>query len=95
MWAYLGAKNALNQRNNRSNNIGKKVTDMASQNYDLILKNGTVILPGITACTDVGVRGGKIAVIGNLSAGDAAEVIDCSGLHVLPGVIDTQVHFRI
>jgi dihydroorotase len=41
---------------------------------------------------DVGVFGGKIVAIGNV--GDAGETIDCTGLDVLPGVIDSQVHFR-
>jgi dihydroorotase len=40
------------------------------------------------------VRGGRIAAIGNLDAAAAGEVVDARGLHVLPGVIDTQVHFR-
>ncbi len=61
--------------------------------YDLIVKNGTVYLPGGPVSADIGVIGGKIAGIGAL-AGDAGEVIDCTGLHVLPGVIDSQVHFR-
>ncbi len=61
--------------------------------YDLIVKNGTVYLPGGPVSADIGVIGGKIAGIGAL-AGDAGEVIDCTGLHVLPGAIDSQVHFR-
>jgi dihydroorotase len=60
--------------------------------YDLVLKNGTVWTPGGPVEADVGVRDGKIAGIG--VSGDAAETIDCTGLTVLPGVIDTQVHFR-
>jgi dihydroorotase len=60
--------------------------------YDLVLKNGTVWTPGGPVEADVGVRGGKIAGIG--VTGDAAETIDCTGLTILPGVIDTQVHFR-
>ncbi|WP_380871361.1 dihydroorotase [Sphingomonas sp. DBB INV C78] len=60
--------------------------------HDLILKNGIVWTPGGSVETDVGVSGGKIDRIGNV--GDAGEVIDCSGLTVLPGVIDSQVHFR-
>ena len=36
----------------------------------------------------------RIAAIGDLSRASAGEVIDCRGLHMLPGVIDTQVHFR-
>src|SRR3546814_846084 len=62
------------------------------QTYDLILKNGRVFTPGGLAETSIGVRDGKIAAIG--AAGDAGEVIDCGGLVVLPGAIDTQVHFR-
>ncbi len=60
--------------------------------YDLILKNGTVWTPSGPVEADVGVRNGRIAAIG--ATGDAAEVIDCAGLTVLPGVIDSQVHFR-
>lgn len=61
--------------------------------YDLIVRNGTVYLPGGPVSADIGVIGGRIAAIGAIS-GDAGEVIDCTGLHVLPGVIDSQVHFR-
>jgi dihydroorotase len=64
-----------------------------AETYDLILKGGTVVNQDGEAVRDVGVRAGKIAEIGTI-AGDAAETIDCRGLHVLPGVIDTQVHFR-
>jgi dihydroorotase len=64
-----------------------------ARTYDLILNGGTVHLPGGPAATDIGVIGGKIAAIGS-NLGDAGEVIDCTGLDVLPGVIDSQVHFR-
>src|SRR3954469_6033276 len=60
--------------------------------YDLLLKNGIVWTPGGPAETSVGVRDGRIVAIGD--PGDAGETIDCTGLTVLPGVIDTQVHFR-
>jgi dihydroorotase len=60
--------------------------------YDLVLKNGTVWTPGGPVQADVGVRDGKIAGIG--VTGDAGETVDCTGLTILPGVIDTQVHFR-
>ena len=39
-------------------------------------------------------RDGRIAALRDLSTASAGEVIDAKGLHVLPGVIDTQVHFR-
>ncbi|EQB01379.1 dihydroorotase [Sphingobium baderi] len=64
-----------------------------AQTFDLILKNGTVHTPGGAESVDVGVRGGRIAAIGT-GLGDAGEVIDCAGLDVLPGCIDSQVHFR-
>lgn len=62
--------------------------------YELVIKNGTCILPAGIIPADVGIKDGKIAAIGNipLSAGD--KVIDANGLHVLPGLIDSQVHFR-
>ncbi len=62
--------------------------------FDLLLKNGTVVNHDGEAKRDVGVRDGRIAEIGDLGAASAGETIDCAGLHVLPGVIDTQVHFR-
>src|SRR3546814_15558625 len=54
--------------------------------------NGRVFTPGGLVDADIGVRGDKIAGIG--VSGDAGEVIDCTGLTILPGAIDTQVHFR-
>jgi dihydroorotase len=60
--------------------------------YDLILKNGTVWTVGGPIAANVGVTDGKIAGIG--VDGDAGETIDCTGLDILPGVIDSQVHFR-
>ncbi len=63
-----------------------------TQSYDLILENGTVWTPGGSAETTIGVRNGKIAGLG--VSGDAPQRIDCTGLTILPGVIDSQVHFR-
>ena len=62
--------------------------------YDLILKGGTVVSPGGMTQTDVGVIGERIAHIGDLTGVDAGEIYDAAGLHILPGVIDSQVHFR-
>ena len=60
--------------------------------YDMILENGTVWTPGGPLDTSVAIRDGRIAAIG--ATGDAGERIDCTGLTILPGVIDSQVHFR-
>ncbi len=65
-----------------------------TQTFDLILKGGAVVNQDGESVRDVGVRGDAIAAIGDLARASAGQVIDCAGLHVLPGVIDTQVHFR-
>lgn len=65
-----------------------------TETYDLILRGGIVASPGGEHRADIGVRGESIAHIGDLSTADAGEVVDCTGLTILPGVIDSQVHFR-
>ncbi|MER8492310.1 dihydroorotase [Mesorhizobium australicum] len=62
--------------------------------YDLILTGGTVVNHDGEGLRDIGVRGGRIAAIGDLRQASAGETIDCRGLHILPGVVDSQVHFR-
>jgi dihydroorotase len=62
--------------------------------YDLIIKGATVVNHDGEGVRDIGVRGGRIAALGTLGGASAGEVIEAAGLHVLPGVIDTQVHFR-
>ncbi|MHA1559983.1 MAG: dihydroorotase [Alphaproteobacteria bacterium] len=61
--------------------------------YDLVLTGGVVVNQDGIGPRDLGVRAGRIAAIGSL-AGAAGERIDCTGLHILPGVVDSQVHFR-
>jgi dihydroorotase len=62
--------------------------------FDCVLINGTVVNHDGVGLRDIGVRDGRIAEIGALSGAAAGERVDCRGLHILPGVIDTQVHFR-
>ncbi len=64
------------------------------ETYDLILKGGTVVNHDGEGMRDIGVRAGRFAAIGDLARAAAGEVVDCRGLHLLPGVMDTQVHFR-
>ncbi|HUI20553.1 MAG TPA: dihydroorotase [Methylocella sp.] len=64
------------------------------QNFDAILRGGTVADHTGVGLRDIGIRGGKIAEIGDLSRAGAGEILSAMGLHILPGVIDTQVHFR-
>lgn len=62
--------------------------------YDTIFRSGTVANHNGLAEVDIGVRDGCIVALGNLTRNAADNVVDCKGLHILPGVIDTQVHFR-
>jgi dihydroorotase len=65
-----------------------------AESFDLLLNGGTVVNHDGIAQRDLGLRGGRIAAIGDLGRAAAGETVDCRGLHLLPGVIDTQVHFR-
>ncbi|TGP57076.1 dihydroorotase [bacterium M00.F.Ca.ET.230.01.1.1] len=62
--------------------------------FDLILTGGTVVNHDGEGRRDIGVKAGRIARIGDLAQASAGETIDCTGLHILPGVVDSQVHFR-
>src|SRR3954471_2562590 len=64
------------------------------ESFDLLVRGGTVATPNGIAPADVGVIAGRIAAIGSFPDAKAATVFDAKGLHVLPGVMDTQVHFR-
>ena len=64
------------------------------RSFDVVLHGGALVNQDGVAERDIGVIDGKIAEIGQLFNFDAAEKINCRGLHILPGVIDTQVHFR-
>ena len=63
--------------------------------FDTIIKGGTIVdgtrVPRYRA--DVGIQNGKIAQIGRLHSRDAKQVIDASGLLVVPGFIDLHTHY--
>ena len=65
-----------------------------TRSFDLILKGGTVVNHDGAGQRDIGVVAGRVAALGDLSRADAGETVDCTGLHILPGVVDSQVHFR-
>ncbi|MBS1972043.1 MAG: dihydroorotase [Bdellovibrionales bacterium] len=73
---------------------------MSQTPFDLILKNATVLVPNphglglIEDKLDVAVADRKIAKIAPQINESAAKTLDLKGLHLLPGVIDSQVHFR-
>jgi dihydroorotase len=62
--------------------------------FDLIIRDGDVVTPWGVLRADLGLRDGMIAELGSLSDASAAQVLDAASLVVLPGVIDSQVHFR-
>ncbi|WOC15150.1 dihydroorotase [Pseudochrobactrum sp. MP213Fo] len=62
--------------------------------FDTIFKGATVVNHDGSAIRDIGIKNGRITAIGSLSENAAGEVINCTGLHILPGVVDSQVHFR-
>ena len=64
------------------------------ERYDLILKGGQVVMPWGVEQADLAIRAGRIAAIGDLRMAEAAQVVNCHGLHVMPGLIDPHVHLR-
>ena len=69
---------------------------VSAQSYDVVILNGKVIdgsgNPWMWA--DVGIKNGKIAVLGKLSATDGARSIDAKGLVIAPGFIDVHTHIE-
>jgi dihydroorotase len=65
-----------------------------AETYDTILRGGKIVNQDGETTGDIGIRKGTIAAIGSIPASAGGTVIDATGLHILPGVIDSQVHFR-
>ena len=61
---------------------------------DLIIKNGTCYIDGNLTKTDIGITKNKISHIGDLQSEKSKDIYDAENLIVLPGCLDTQVHFR-
>ncbi len=64
-----------------------------SDNFSLIIKNGSCYIDGKLTKTDIGLSGNKIKKIGKIEL-NSSKVYDATDKVVLPGIIDTQVHFR-
>jgi dihydropyrimidinase len=63
---------------------------------DRIVKGGTVVTPAGTFVGDVGIAGEKVTALGgDLEAGPGTDVIDATGHHVLPGILDVHVHLEL
>jgi len=65
-----------------------------TERFDLVIRGGLCATPSGLVSADIGVRANRIAEVGALAGASAAEVFDARDLHVLPGIIDTHVHFR-
>ena len=63
--------------------------------FDTIVKGGNVVTPGGTFTGDIGIIGEKIAALGATLDPEGAEVIDATGHHVIPGVLDVHVHLEL
>ena len=62
---------------------------------DLVVRNGTVVTPNATFAADIAIADGAFVAITAPGAGpDGDATFDATGLHVLPGLIDSHVHFR-
>jgi len=64
-----------------------------SDNYSLIIKGGSCYINGKLEKTDIALSGNKIKKIGKIEL-NSSKVFDATDKLVLPGIIDTQVHFR-
>ena len=64
-----------------------------SENFSLIIKNGSCYIDGKFTKTDIGLSGNKIKKIGKIEL-NSSKVFDATNKVVLPGIIDTQTHFR-
>ncbi len=64
-----------------------------SDNFSLIIKNGSCYIDGKLTKTDIGLLDNKIKKIGKIEL-NSSKVYDATDKVVLPGIIDTQVHFR-
>ncbi len=62
--------------------------------FDFILKNGKSFIDGQLKTVDIGISNGIIKNIGKIDQTSNGKILDASNLTILPGIIDTQVHFR-
>ncbi|MBE8190989.1 MAG: dihydroorotase [Alphaproteobacteria bacterium] len=65
-----------------------------TETYDIVISGGDLATHETSGAASIGVRDGRIAAIGDVDISAGAHHIDAQGLTILPGVIDTQVHFR-
>ncbi len=61
---------------------------------DLIIRGGSAVTPNGTEAIDIACVNGRIVALGQLPGWSALQELNATGLHILPGAIDSQVHFR-
>src|SRR6266576_1196386 len=62
--------------------------------FDLIIRNGTVVICADVQRADIGIAEGRIAEVQPDLTGQTRETLDAIGWHIFPGVIDSHVHFN-
>ena len=62
--------------------------------FDTVVRGGTIVTDTVMDVSDIGISEGKIAAIGDLSRAPTNVTVEAKDLHILPGIIDSQVHFR-
>lgn len=67
---------------------------MTAERFDLVIRGGVCVTPSGRQEMDLGIRHGRLVHFGSIAPQQGREVLDATGLLVLPGVIDSQVHFR-
>ena len=65
-----------------------------SKAFDVVIRGATVVNQDGEGVRDIAILDGRIAAIGQLGSAKSETIVDAKGLHILPGVIDSQVHFR-
>lgn len=74
--------------------MGSAAVEGVTRNMRTLIRNATVVLPDAVEHVNILLDGPRIASVDAPDSSRADAVVDASGLHLLPGLIDDQVHFR-
>lgn len=61
----------------------------------IIIKNGTIVTESESYFSDIMIENNKISCIGTNLFNDNAEIIDASGMYVIPGAVDVHTHMDL
>ena len=62
--------------------------------YDLVLQNCKIVNENKIIESDIAIKNNRIELISSSIDSETKKTVDLNGKHVLPGLIDDQVHFR-